>query len=329
MNQTIECFLNAHYAEGPFRLEAQLDTNGQRLAYRAVTSTGRRVVVKLTDPGRPEAVVHADVNTPGYLSSLGFPAPRPLADRDGRLYLPYEDRYLYVYEYIPGEHPRPSGAFYARLGTLLARLHSLPCGSVPESAYHPPEILNCVRDYLMNVEFSPQLPEEQRAVLPHLYRLIDEMPSFEALPRGIIHTDPYYVNLIDMPSTDGPSSDNPSTDGPSTDGPSPELALIDWEDGGVSYPLLDVGYVLGPMSTFTARDRRLWDVPGPPDGLSWRPDWGEIFLAAYEALRPLTPAERALLPAAVRVSFLVYIPMWGDNQIILDNNLRMQMVAPD
>ena len=303
----IEDFLNREYTEGPFSLEAQLQTNGQRLAYRAVTPAGCWVV-KLTDPGRAEEVVSADVNTPAYLASLGFPAPRPLAAGNGQLYLPYEDRFIYLYEYIPGEHPCPTDAFYARLGETLARLHSLPCGSMPDSAYRPPEILAGVREHLLRVERSPRLPEEQRAVLPEIDRILQAIPPFVMLPRGIIHTDPYYVNLIETPAR--------------------ELALIDWEDGGVSYPLLDVGYVVGPMSTFTARDRRLWNVPGPSEGLTWLPDWGKIFLAAYEKVRPLTPDERALLPAAIRVSFLAYIPMWGEEQIILDNYLRMQMVAP-
>lgn len=307
MNPAIELFLNSHYSVGPFHLDRKLHTNGQRLAYQASTPAGRWVV-KFTDPGRAEAVVRADVNTPAYLSEQGFPAPRPLAARDGQLYLPYDDRFIYVYAYFPGEHPLPCDRFYTRLGELLARLHALPCAYVPVSDYRPLAALTGVRDYLNRVERSARLPEDQRAILPDLYRLIDSMPSFEGLPRGIIHTDPYYDNLIE-------TLDH-------------QLALIDWEDGGISFPLLDVGFVVGPMCTFTARDRLRWQVPGPEQGLSWRPDWGERFLAAYESIRPLSSAERELLPSAIRFSFLVYIPMWGADEIILDNYVRMQMTAP-
>jgi Ser/Thr protein kinase RdoA (MazF antagonist) len=169
-------------------------------------------------------------------------------------------------------------------------------------------VLAGTRAAILRAEQSPLLPADQRAVIPDLLRLIDNMPSFEDLPCGIIHTDPYLVNLIETPSG--------------------SLALIDWEDAGISYPLLDVAYGAAHLCTFTARDRRMWGVPGPDEGLLWRPDWGKIFLTAYEAVRPLTPAERNLLPDAVRFSFLCYIPMWGVDEIILENYQRMQMVAP-
>src|SRR5512147_2539185 len=118
-------FLNEQYTGGPFTITAEFDTNGQRQAFR-LDSPGGPFVVKLTDPGRPEEVVRADVGTPGYLCAQGFPAPRPIATVDGRMYLPYGDRFVYLYEYIAGGHPFPREDFYRRLGSLLARLHALP-----------------------------------------------------------------------------------------------------------------------------------------------------------------------------------------------------------
>jgi Ser/Thr protein kinase RdoA (MazF antagonist) len=294
-------FLNEHYP-GPLEIEARLATNGQREAYR-VRGPGGLYVAKLTDPGRAEQTVRADVGTPAFLAQQGFPAPRPVAARGGQLYLPYGDRFAYLYEYLPGEHPSLQHSFYIRLGSLLARLHALPWegSGVPESGYRPPEMLQSLRESLQVVA-----PPEQRALLPELLERIECFPDFSGLPRGIIHSDPYLVNLIEAPGG--------------------ELWLIDWEDGGISYPLLDVGYVLAHLCTFSARDRTRLGLPGPAEGVLWRPDWSEAFLQSYQAVRPLTPAEQALLPDAIRLSFLVYLPMWGTQELVMDNYLRMKML---
>jgi hypothetical protein len=227
------------------------------------------------------------------------------------------------------------------LGGLLARLHSLPVGgevpaassgaegrlAVPESGYRPEQNLPGLRDALRQVdsfigEAGPLTPREQRAIVPELLELIERFPSFDRLPRGIIHSDPYFVNLIETPAASSGVEAPPAV-------PANDLYLIDWEDGGVSYPLLDVGYVLAHLVTFTPRDRAVWGVPGPESGPNWRPDWGREFLDAYQAVRPLTAEEQRLLPDAIRLNFMEYIPNWGTSELILDNYLRMKMVEEE
>ena len=297
-------FLAANYDLGRVTLEKPLAAQGRRAAYQVRGERGCWVV-KVTEPGRVEAALQADVITPFYLAKQGFPAPCPLPACDGRLYRPYGDSFLYLYEYIEGDHPRPDGDFYCRLGGLLARLHSLPVsGAVPRSGYRPEEVLPGVQRALGRVS-RPDL----RPVVNELLEMIGRFPSFAEVPEGIQHSDPYFVNLVEDPAG--------------------KLYLIDWDDGGVAYPLLDVAYVVAHMCTFTARDRRTWGVAGPDEGLIWRPDWAEAFLAAYQSVRRLTPNERRLLPDAIRLSFLVYIPAWDGDGLILDNYLRMKMVDWD
>jgi Ser/Thr protein kinase RdoA (MazF antagonist) len=305
-------FLDANYPCGPFHIETAYITSGQRRAYRVRGAKGQ-YVCKLTDPGRAESVVRADVGTPEYLSEQGFPAPRLAEALNGDLYLSYDDRFLYLYEHIPGEHPRPKAGFYKRLGRLLAHLHNLPPDArVPESDYRPERILAEVRQALLACDLfigdpTDLTPAEKQAIVPELVDIIDRFPNFDRLPRGIIHSDPYLVNLVETPGGD--------------------LYLIDWEDGGVSYPLLDVGYVLAYMVTFTAQDRGLWGVPGPEAGPDYHPNFGKEFLDAYQAIRPLTGEELRLLPDAIRLSFIEYIPNWGTTELILDNYRRMKMVV--
>ncbi len=289
---------------GQVILEERLETKGERAAYRVQGSRGRWVV-KVTEPDRAESAVQADVSTPFYLAEQGFPVPRPLPARDGRLYLVYGDRFLYLYEYIEGHQPRPGMDFYRRLGHLLAQLHRIPVSAaVARSGYRPEEILPGVQRALVRVSCL-----DFRSVVDELLEMIGRFPSFAEVPEGIQHSDPYFVNLIEDPTG--------------------KLHLIDWDDGGVAYPLLDVAYVVAHMCTFTARDRQIWGVPGPEEGLAWRPDWAKAFLAAYQAVRPLTPSERRRLPDAIRLSFLIYIPAWDGSGLILDNYMRMKMVDWD
>lgn len=302
-------FLADHYDLGRVIVEKRLETNGERAAYRVRGEWGtgqeKRYVVKVTDSTRPEAVVQIDVGTPLYLAEQGFPAPRPLVGRDGRLYQVFGDRFLYLYEYIEGSHPRPGEIFYRRLGHLLANLHSLPVtAAVPRSGYRPDEVLPGVRQALVGIDQADLLP-----VADELLEMIERFPSFAEVPEGIQHSDPYFVNLIEDPAG--------------------KLYLIDWDDGGVAYPLLDVAYVVAHLCTFTARDRQTWGVPGPREGLAWHPDWAKVFLAAYQSVRPLAQSERQRLPDAIRLNFLVYIPEWDGNGLILDNYRRMKMVDWD
>lgn len=303
-------FLNDQYSAGPFTILSTMQTNGQRKAY-CLEAPGGKLVAKLTDPGRSEAVVQADVGTPQYLCSQGFPAPRLLAARGGQRYLPFGDRFVYIYEYIEGVHPQPREDFYRQLGALLGRLHAVPqSGAVPRSGYIPSEILAESEAALRLVQSfvgdpGDLLPEMFPKIIPELLEIIDRFPSFSALPQGIIHTDPYLVNLIELPSG--------------------ALHLIDWEDGGISYPLLDVGYVLAHLCSFSARDRKIWGVPGPAEGPLLRQDWVQVFLSSYNAVHPLTIAERDLLPDAVRLSFLAYMVDFDTGALILDNYLRMKL----
>jgi len=297
----LKAFLASHYDLGEIIIEKRLAANGERAVFR-VRGRQKRYVVKVTDPFRPEAVVRADVSTPHYLAAHGFPAPRPLASCGGQLYLPYGDCFLYLYEYIEGRNPRPGTDFYRRLGRLLARLHSLPASDeVPRSGYRPEEVLPGVRLALERVSRADEKPAASE-----LLEMIERFPSFAEVPEGIQHSDPYFVNLVE----DQPGS----------------LYLVDWDDGGTAYPLLDAAYVVAHLCTFTARDRRIWGVPGPQEGLVWRSDWAKAFLSAYQEVRPLSPIERRLFADAVRLSFLVYIPEWGADGLIMDNYWRMKMV---
>jgi thiamine kinase-like enzyme len=186
-------------------------------------------------------------------------------------------------------------------GALLARLHTLPVDNTARTSLHrPAALLDEVKEWLLD---APDTPEQQR-MAQEMLGMIAEFPSFEGLPESLIHTDPYFVNLVD--GADG------------------RLYLIDWEDAGISYPLIDVGYV-GHLSTYLPHDRLDLGLSGD-EAITWRPDWAQAFLDGYQAVRALTKREQELFPWAVRLNYLMYIWEWNERRIIPENYQRMKLL---
>ncbi len=305
IDSSLLSLLNKHYGLVDFTIEEQLRTNGSRLAYRILTPSGR-LVLKLTDHGRPEEIVRSDTGILAYLEQFNFPAPRMLRALDGSLFLPFEDRYFYLYHYLPGRPPVATLEYYLQLGRLLATLHALPVQDEARVSLHRPAYL--LSDIRELVSQAPDDPAQQ-AMKAEIIEMLDAFPSFEGLPEGLIHTDPYFINVV---QAEPPSGDFGG------------LALIDWEDAGISYPLIDVGYV-GHLVTFLPNDRKNWQVLGE-GSITCRFDYAQAFLDAYQSVRPLSALEKDLFAAAVRLNFLEYIWEWGERRIIPENFERMKLL---
>lgn len=301
LDSTLAALLAEHYSlDHPTLLRVLQERGGRRTLL--LDSPAGKLVVKLTHTGRNENTVAAETEILAHLARHAFAAPAPVKSRDGRLYLPLGDgRFVSVYRYLEGTHPLPDDDFYTRLGELLARLHGLPTeGYNRPTSYRPTTILAAAREALSAVR-DPL----HQAAIDELLEIIRTFPSFDDLPTGLIHTDPWFDNLLAQP--DG------------------SLALIDWDDSGIAYPLMDVAYVVAYLCTFLPWDREKWQVPG--EGLvTWRPDWAHRFLQAYHDIRPLSAAEKALFQAAVRLNFLVYIYDGESGAFIHENYRRMKIV---
>ncbi len=300
MDKRLFPLLSKYYGLENVQVAQKFDTNGQREAYLLQTELGR-LVLKITDPNRSEEVVRSDVGILDTVARFDYPAPRPVFTREKRLYLPIDNRFFYLYHFVEGKKPTPSGEMLAACGALLATLHSLPVDETARTSPHrPAALLDEVKEWLAG---APDTPEQQR-MAQEMLATIAEFPSFEGLPESLIHTDPYFVNLVD--GTDG------------------RLYLIDWEDAGVSYPLIDVGYV-GHLSTYLPHDRVNLGLSGE-EAITWRPDWAQAFLDGYQAVRRLTRREQELFPWAVRLNYLMYIWEWNERRIIPENYQRMKLL---
>jgi Ser/Thr protein kinase RdoA (MazF antagonist) len=134
---------------------------------------------------------------------------------------------------------------------------------------------------------------------------IDQFPDFKGLPCALSHTDPWFDNLVEDRER--------------------SLFLVDWDDTGISYALLDVGYVIAHLCTFTPQDQEKWDIT-PRARIAWKPEWALAFLTAYQNIRPLTPHEKDLLTDATLFNMIEYIQDWDNNTLIVDNYLRYQIL---
>ena len=296
----ITAFLLAHYPFQTIRLGERLATKGQRQALLLQTEQGP-YVLKISEPGRSEMTVRSDTGILSYLEKHGYPAPRLLQTLDGRDYLPYGDCFLHLYAYLAGQHPLPSKSFMEKAGRMLAQLHNLPSEAYGrESSYTPRGIVEEVRGYFQRAQQT-----DQCTMAEDLLDRLDRLPSFDHLPRGLIHTDPYLVNWLEDPAG--------------------ALTLIDWDDAGVGIPLLDVGYMVANLTTYPRHEAQRWGVEQTGQ-ITWREDWGRAFLAAYQEIHPLTGMERALLPAAIQLSVLAYMWDWDRQCLTEDNMVRLEIV---
>lgn len=300
MDPRILATLQSQYGLEDVKVMQRFATNGRREAYLLQTEQGR-LVLKVTDPGRSEELVKSDTAVLDYVARFDFPAPLPFPTRDKHLYLPLDDRFFYLYRFIEGNKPKPSAAMLSACGALLARLHALPLDASARTSLHRPAyLLNEVEGYLRS---APDTPEQQ-AMAGEMLAMLAAFPYFEGLPEGLIHTDPYFINLVDAAQGG--------------------LYLIDWEDAGISYPLIDVGYI-GHLSTYLPHDRVNLGLSGDEE-ISWRPDWAQAFIDGYQSVRPLSSQEQDLFPYAVRLNFLIYIWDWDQRRIIPENFRRMKLL---
>jgi Ser/Thr protein kinase RdoA (MazF antagonist) len=187
------------------------------------------------------------------------------------------------------------------LGLILARLHSLPAGgNLAASENTPANIFAEIKPFLEGIKDLQQKPYAQE-----MLETIAAFSDFSGLPVALIHTDPYFVNLLED-SQGG-------------------LYLIDWDDTGVSYALLDVGYVIAHLCTFTPREQEQWQI-NPRARIAWQAGWAKLFLDAYQSIRPLTGEEKAFLPHAALFNMIEYVQDWDNHTLIEDNCLRYRIL---
>jgi Ser/Thr protein kinase RdoA (MazF antagonist) len=224
-----------------------------------------------------------------WLAARGYPAPRVVPTREGDPVGVAACWLTLGTTFVPGR--ALARGQLGLLGAALGRLHALPVqaaasapGGVPGpggtpapglASWHPAAAIPAALARLDAV--APLLPEGWRP-LHEQFRatLLAVQAAAPGLPRAMVHGDAWPRNAVVM--LDG------------------QAALIDWENGGLGLPVVDLGHCL--MESHLD--------PGLPVGqpAAWdiQPDPGRVaaVLDGYTRGRQVHSAEREILPEGIR-----------------------------
>ena len=206
-----------------------------------------------------------------HLAGCGIPVPDPAVDANGNIVHKVKGKPAAVVNKLRGSsHLQPAQAHCTQVGGMLARMH---LASQSFELQQP------------NLRALPWWNDTLSAVLPHVTNdqrslLLAELAyqnhvqassAFKALPVGIIHADLFRDNVM--------------FEGDELTG------FFDFYFAGCDTFLFDISVCLNDWCIDLAT--------GQHDAAR-----ADAFLAAYEAVRPLTAQERRLLPAMARAGAL-------------------------
>jgi homoserine kinase type II len=219
-----------------------------------------------------------------HLAARGIPVPDPAQDAAGVYLHRLKGKPATVVNRLSGKSAlAPDASHCAAVGAMLARMHL------------------AARDFALeqpNLRALPWWNATVPVVLPHVdgaqaellraelayQNHVAESPACRALPRGAIHADLFRDNVLFDTGVDTPDPDG-----------RPRLSgFFDFYFAGVDTWLFDIAVCLNDWCVVHG---------GAQDGQPVA-ELQHALLSAYEGVRPLTAAERALLPAMLRAGAL-------------------------
>ena len=202
-----------------------------------------------------------------HLAAKGCAVPRTIHDRSGALYRQLGDKAVALIEFLPGVSVSvPTPAQARAVGGALAQLHLAAADFEGERANG----MDLAEWQRLATECGS---EGLRSIDPVLADLVArELPLLAAdwpqdLPRGVIHADLFTDNVLMLGSA--------------------VTGLIDFYFACTDLIAYDV-----------AVTHAAWCFDG--EGRNFSPQLSAALLAGYEAVRPLSHAERAALPVLAR-----------------------------
>ncbi len=235
-----------------------------------------------------------------WLRQRGFPAPRVLASRSGDTIVVLGDKVYELSVFIIGDEFDPARPRQlSDIGRVLASYHraviDFPDPPPPPPPRYLPSGLSSLTERLITRDLLGDLMTplhwyEQR-IASLRRQLSDE--AYAALPHLLIHGDIHRDNLIFRGDA--------------------VAALIDYDQIGIDARLVDLADALVDMAVGAPPPNwPMWGVYRAPLDL----ERARLFLAAYNAISPLSRSEAQALPAMLEV-------VW------LQGNLRRTLNTPD
>lgn len=247
-------------------LHCRLVSRGMNDIYQLIAGP-QRFALKVARAERSDAAFAFEPTFITYLDRVGFAVPAPVATREGRLFFsvdaPEGPRQIMVTRWLAGTTlTKTTSEDQARqLGAWLARIHQA-------AALFQPTVRRPVDAEIKLKHRLPALLESvvgDPAMAAFLTRAADTISTRiaaldpRAVPRGICHGDFHYANIMVLPDR--------------------AIGVLDFSDCGEDF-------IASDLAAFFWRA----DFDGIGDQLN------PAFVAGYDAVRALKPAERAALP---------------------------------
>jgi homoserine kinase type II len=231
-----------------------------------VNAGGQVFALKVARTGRTDASFAFEPAFVTYLDRIGFTVPTPFATRDGPAFFsvdaPEGARQIMLTKWLAGT-PLTSAINEdqtRQLGAWLARIHQ--AGALFQNAVRRPVEIEA--RLTVRLPALLELARGDAAMTSFLGRAAQILRQYvatldaRAVPRGVCHGDFHYGNIMLLPDR--------------------TIAVLDFAECGEDYLVSD-------LACFFWRA----DFDGVGDRLN------AAFVAGYEAVRPLTPAERGAL----------------------------------
>jgi homoserine kinase type II len=215
-----------------------------------------------------------------HLASRGIPVPDPAADKSGAYLHTLKTKPATVVNRLSGSSAlAPTAAHCAAVGAMLARMHL----QARDFDATQPNLRGLAWWNQTTPIIQPFLDADCSAlILSELayQNHVAQSACYAALPRGAIHADLFRDNVLFDSAAVASIDASPRLSG-----------FFDFYFAGVDSWLFDIAVCLNDWCV----DLESGAGDGPRTS---------AFLAAYDAVRQLTAAERALLPAMVRAGAL-------------------------
>ena len=210
-----------------------------------------------------------------HLAARGIPVPDPKADASGAILHTLLGKPAAVVDRLTGRHQLAPGASHCEsVGTVLAQMHLAGA----DFALHQPNLRGAAWWAETVPVVRPFLTPEQRELIEAELAFALQVAASKAhaaLPRGAIHADLFRDNVMFATTPAGEVL----------------TGLFDFYFAGVDSFLFDIAVCLNDWC-IDVESGRLDD------------ERASAFVAAYDAVRPLTSGELRLMPALMRAAAL-------------------------
>lgn len=235
-----------------------------------VTSTHGRFVLTLFERLNAEQLPFY-LRFMHHLAGHAIPVPDPMADREGRILHRLKDKPAALVTRLPGHSVmQPTARHCAQIGQCLARMH-LAARDYP---LQQPNLRDLAWQQQTIPHVLPYINDDQRELIEHELAhqvTLAATAAHAGLPRSAVHADLFRDNaLFEHGQLTG---------------------VFDWYFAGLDSWIYDLAVTLND-----------WCVEPATGALD--SERARALLDAYQQVRPLLPAERKLLPDALRAAAL-------------------------